>query len=142
MQVILSKVLYRRISRNLWISTLLITIFGGLTVFFHNKTFIFIKPTALYWLIALTIIISQLIGKNIIKSTLQKEVKLAEIDWRTLGYAWSLFFIALGGLNLFVAFYFSEYTWVRFKVFGTLGLLIAFTILSGGFIYLKDKKQR
>jgi len=142
MQLIMCLVIYRKVSRNLWISTLLITIFGGLTVFFHNKTFIFVKPTVLYWLIALFMLVSDLIGKNLLEKALAKEFTLNKQQWRTLAFAWSIFFVLLGIVNLFVAFYCSEYTWVRFKVFGALSMLLVFTIASGIFVYYHDKKQK
>ena len=71
-QVIFCKLKYKKISRNLWISTLLITLFGGLSVILQNKTFIMLKPTALYWLLAGFMFISQLLGKNYIKNALHK----------------------------------------------------------------------
>ena len=142
MQVIFCKLKYNKISRNLWISTILITLFGGLSVMLHNKTFIMLKPTALYWIIAGFMLISQLLGKNLIKATLHKEIHLAEAVWNKLSIAWSLFFIAMGALNIFVAFNYSEYTWVRFKVFGTITLILAFGVLSSLYVYLNTRKNK
>jgi intracellular septation protein len=51
--------------------------------------------------------------------------------WLTLNRAWSAFFFLMGALNLYVAFEFSEETWVNFKLFGSTGLLIAFVIIQG-----------
>ncbi|MBY0380245.1 MAG: septation protein IspZ [Burkholderiales bacterium] len=142
LQVLFCKLKYNKITRNLWISTILITLFGGLSVMLHNKTFIMLKPTALYWLIAGFMLISQLLGRNLIKSTLDKEIQLDDSVWNKLSIAWSLFFIAMGALNIFVVFNFSEYTWVKFKVFGTITLILAFGILSGLYVYLNTKKNK
>lgn len=141
-QVVFCKIRYKKISRNLWISTTLITLFGGLTVILHNKTFIMLKPTVLYWLLSGFMIISQLMGKNLIKSSLNREINLPDFAWNKLNIAWSSFFIAMGALNLFVAFNFSEYVWVKFKVFGTLTMLIIFSALSGLYIYFHNKSLK
>ncbi|MFN7094932.1 MAG: septation protein IspZ, partial [Burkholderiales bacterium] len=62
--------------------------------------------------------------------------------WAKLNSAWGLFFISLGGLNLYVAFNCSEYVWVKFKVFGGLMLTLAFVIICGIFIVLQQKKYK
>ncbi|MFN8769853.1 MAG: septation protein IspZ [Neisseriaceae bacterium] len=141
LQVILCKVYYKKITRNLWISTILITFFGGLTIILHNRTFIMIKPTVLYWILAGFLLISQLAGKNFIKNTLNKEFNLPDLAWKKLNIAWVLFLIAMGAINLFIAFNFTEYTWVKFKVFGALSMIIIFSILSGVFIYFNNNKE-
>ncbi len=51
--------------------------------------------------------------------------------WRQLNHAWAAFFFFMGGLNLYIAFEFSEETWVNFKLFGSTGLLIVFVIIQG-----------
>jgi intracellular septation protein len=141
-QVIFCKIKYKKITKNLWVSTILITVFGGLTVILHNRTFVMLKPTVLYWIIASSMLIGQLMGKNIIKLTLEKELKLPESVWNKLNASWGLFFIVLGALNLFIAFNFSEYMWVKFKVFGTLSLVMTFVIISGLFVYLTTKHTK
>ncbi len=140
-QVLFCQYKYKKITRNLWISAILMTIFGGLTIFLHNKTFIMLKPTALYWILAIAMIVGQLLNKNFIKSALGKEIHLQDSQWNKLNIAWSLFFIALGVVNLFVAFNYSEYTWVRFKVFGALSMLILFSIVSMVYLYLANNKN-
>jgi intracellular septation protein len=56
---------------------------------------------------------------------------IARNTWSQLNLAWSIFFFAMGALNLYVAFQFSEDTWVNFKLFGTTALLIVFVIAQG-----------
>jgi len=55
----------------------------------------------------------------------------ARNTWSQLNLAWSIFFLLMGALNLYVAFQFSEDTWVNFKLFGTTALLIVFVIAQG-----------
>ena len=63
----------------------------------------------------------------------------ATVQWRGLNLVWVLFFAALGGLNLFVAYTFSEDTWVKFKVFGLLGITMAFLVIQS--VWLMSKMQ-
>lgn len=139
-QLLLYKIKFNHISKNTWISTILITVFGGLTVILHNKTFVMLKPTVLFWLIGISLLIGQAIGKNMIKLTFNKEVDLSERIWNRLNIAWGLYFIFLGILNLFIAFNFSEYMWVKFKVFGSLTLTFIFTLICIVVVSIYRKK--
>ncbi|HMT02132.1 MAG TPA: septation protein IspZ, partial [Burkholderiales bacterium] len=80
------------------------------------------------------------IGKNMIKLTFNKEVDLSERIWNRLNIAWGLYFIFLGILNLFIAFNFSEYMWVKFKVFGSLTLTFIFTLICIAVVSIYRKK--
>lgn len=140
-QLLISKLLYKHVTKNNLISTLLITIFGGLTVIFHNKTFVMLKPTVLYWIFAISLAISAKIGKNGIKLLLNEQFKLPEKTWNQLNLLWVFFFVLMGIINLIVAFNFSEYVWVKFKVFGGIGLMLVFTLITGLFIYSKSKES-
>jgi len=127
---------HRKIDAMQWVSLVLIVVFGSLTIFLHDKTFIQLKPTALYWLFSGTLLISaQFFQKNWIQVLMGKQITLKphsqKSAWQKLNYAWSLFFILMGALNLYVAFEYSEDTWVNFKLFGSTGLLIVFIILQG-----------
>lgn len=140
-QLLLCKMKYKLISKNTWISTILITIFGGLTIFLHNKTFVMLKPTVLMWIIGTSLLVGQIAGKNGIKLMLGKEIHIPDSTWNKLNIAWGLFFILMGILNLFVAFNYSEYVWVKFKVFGTFGCSLVFMIISVIVIMISKKKQ-
>ncbi len=122
-QLLAYQILYKRIGKNTWISTILITVFGGLTIAFHNKTFVMLKPTVLYWIFATTLLVSAKMGKNAIQLLLQEHCKLKPELWKQLNYFWVIFFVALGFLNLAVALNCSEYVWVKFKVFGEFGVI-------------------
>lgn len=140
LQLGLTKILYKTISKNIWLSTILITVFGGLTIAFHNKEFIMIKPTILYWIFAAGIIIADKMGKGPIKSLLQEQIKLPDSAWQIVNYLWVGFFFVMGVLNLAVAYYFDEFIWVKFKVFGGLSLTFVFMIITGIIIQTKLKK--
>jgi intracellular septation protein len=62
---------------------------------------------------------------------IQLKTERSHSVWHQLNHAWALFFFFMGALNLYIAFEFSEETWVNFKLFGSTGLLIVFVIIQG-----------
>jgi intracellular septation protein len=132
----------RKVDLMLWISLALVVVLGGLTVWFHSETFIKWKPSALYWAMGLTFWISQAVfDKNLLRSLLGHQMDLPLRVWHRLNFAWIAFFATMGVLNLWVAYSFSTATWVNFKLFGGLGLMLAFTVAQGIVLsrYLKDE---
>ncbi len=119
----------------LWISLIIITVFGGATIYFHDEQFIKLKPTILYWCFAVALLASSLLlKKNPIKSMLGKQLTLPETVWSRLNLAWGVFFLLMGGLNLYIGANFPLAFWVNFKLFGFLGLMLVFVI--GQSLYL------
>jgi intracellular septation protein len=128
-QIIWAKLHYKKVDNTLWISAILVTTLGGMTLYFQNDAFIKWKPTLLYWTFATLLIGARLFtDKNIIKMMMGKEINLPESIWNKLNIAWAIFFSFLGALNLYVAFNFSIDTWASFKLFGTMGLMFGFII--------------
>ncbi len=118
-----------------------IVILGGATLFFRNELFIKWKPTALYWVLAFALVISQFIGnKPLMQRLLEQNVALPTKIWHQLNLSWALFFAAMGIANLYVVYHFDTDTWVNFKLFGTLGLTLVFIVLQG-FYMAKHFKQ-
>ena len=126
-------------------STILLLVFGAASLYFRNATLFYWKPTVFYWAAGLGFLASQFIMK---KPLVQKFFEVAgdlpteqleDREWRLLNLVWVLFFAALGGLNLFVAFTFSEDTWVKFKVFGLLGITLVFLVVQS--FWLMSKMQ-
>jgi len=118
----------------------LVIVLGGATVLFQDKTFIQWKPTVVNWLFAIAFLGSQFIGaKSLVQRMMEANVSLPDPIWGRLNLAWVVFFLIMGGLNLFVAFTMSEETWVNFKLFGMLGLTLIFIILQG--VYLSRHVQ-
>ena len=118
-----------------------IVVLGGATLFFKNELFIKWKPTALYWVLALALVISQFIGnKPLMQRLLEQNVVLPTKIWHQLNLSWALFFAAMGIANLYVVYHFNTDTWVNFKLFGTLGLTLVFIVLQG-FYMAKYFKQ-
>lgn len=123
---------HRKVDNMLWVSLGVIVVFGGATLLLHNETFIKWKPTVLYWLFASVLAGSALFfGKNLIRSMMEKQVALPDFVWNRLQTSWIIFFAAMGVLNLYVAFNFSTDTWVSFKLFGGIGLMVLFVLAQG-----------
>lgn len=136
-QIIYLKLRKRKVEPMLWISLVIIVIFGGATIYFASEEFIKWKPTVLYWLFGLALLASNLVwGKNLIRAMMEKQIRLPEVVWGRLNYAWVVFFVVMGVVNLYVAFWggFTTATWVSFKLFGSMGLMFLFVI--GQSIYL------
>jgi len=133
-----------KVDTMLWVSLALVVVFGGATLILHDETFIKWKPTILYLLFAGTLFGSaQFFGKNLIRAMLGEQVQLPEPLWVRLNYAWVGFFAVMGVLNLWVAFNFSTDTWVSFKLFGGMGLMIVFIVLQGVVLarYLPEEQE-
>ena len=125
----------KKVDLMLWISLGLVVVLGGLTVWLHSETFIKWKPTGLYWAMGLSFLISQtLLGRNLLKIMLGEQMQLPELVWQRLSLAWVAFFAAMGLINLWVAYNFSTATWVNFKLFGGIGLMLLFTLAQGLYI--------
>jgi intracellular septation protein len=123
---------HRKVDTMLWVSLGLVSVFGGATLLLHDENFIKWKPTILYWLFAVVLLGSAtLFGKNLIRSMLEQQLQVPDSLWVRLNLAWVGFFSIMGCANLFVAFNYSTDTWVNFKLFGTMGLMIIFIIAQG-----------
>lgn len=81
----------RKISGMLWASFAIVTVFGGMTLFLHDETFIKWKPTVLYWVLALAFIVSRCFGKDLIRALLGAQMTLPEAVWNRLNWAWTGF---------------------------------------------------
>ncbi len=122
----------KEIGPMLWVTLVIITVFGGATIYFHNENFIKWKPTVLYWLFASALLIAQYgFNTNIMRKLMGKELTLPDDVWNKVNISWAIFFAAFGVLNLYVAYNFSTQTWARFKVFGWVVLTIIFVIAQG-----------
>jgi len=118
-------------------STIFLLVFGGAALYFRNADFIYWKPTAFYWVVAVAFLLSLWIGeKPLVRRFLEMggelpTEKIASNDWRRLNLVWVLFFAVMGIANIYVAYNFSEKFWVNFKVFGLLALTFIFMLAQG-----------
>ncbi len=121
----------RKLNKIYAASTVLVLILGSATLLLRNPLFLYWKPTVLNWAIGLAFLGSQFIGeKPFAQRMLGSATSLEENQWRRLNQIWVVFFLFIGGINIYVAYTFSEPTWVKFKLFGMLGLTLLFVIVQ------------
>jgi intracellular septation protein len=134
----------RKVETMMWVSLAIIVVFGGATLALHDETFIKWKPTVLYWLFGAVIAAADLLfRRNIIRAMLGGQVRMPDAAWARLNWSWAAFFAFMGAANLYVAFNFSTDTWVNFKLFGGMGLMLVFVLLQALFFarYIEEKKE-
>ena len=125
----------KKVEKVLLFNGIMITFLGGLTILLQDKMFIMWKPSVLYWTFALILLFSNLfLKKNLVQMALGKQVELKGKFWNVINWYTSIFFVLLGFINLYVAYNFSEDTWVNFKLFGITGLLFIYMIFLGLYI--------
>jgi intracellular septation protein len=118
-----------------WVSLAIITLFGGATLLTHDETFIKWKPTILYWLMGGALLGGQLLFKrNLLMKIMSAQLNLPDPIWLRLLFAWVAFFAVMGVVNLWVAFNFDTDTWVNYKLFGGMGLMIVFVLLQAMYL--------
>lgn len=143
-QIVWVRVRHGHVDKMLWTSLALVIVFGGMTLIFHDETFIKWKPTVLYWLFATVLLGAWLFaGKNLIRQAIGEKFELPDPVWQRLNLSWVAFFAAMGGANLFVAFNFPTETWVNFKLFGGMGLMFAFIVAQSMVLskYVQEDKK-
>ena len=126
--VVISYILEKRIPIMPTLGAGIVVIFGGLTIIFDNKIFIFMKPTIINIIFAAILYGGIILKKPLLKYLLGSALKLEEQGWTTLTQRWAAFFIALAVLNEIVWRTMSEEFWVSFKVFGILPITFIFTM--------------
>ncbi len=114
-------------------STLLVVLFGGMTIAFQDPAFIQWKPTLLYWLFAAILLFGRIGKKDYIKKVFNG-INMPDQAWKTVENFCLIFLVLIGVINLFVAYTFSMDIWVDFKLFGLLGLTLLFTIGLGFYV--------
>ena len=113
------------------IGAIVISLFGGLTLYFDNPIFIYMKPTIVNIIFAGILIVSNIyFNKNFLKLFLQTAFQLNDEGWKILNFRWAYFFIFLAILNEIVWRTQPETTWVNFKVWGMLPITIIFTAMQ------------
>jgi intracellular septation protein len=134
----------KKIDAMLWVSLVIILLFGGATIWLHNEIFIKWKPTVLYWLFCVALLLSAwVLKKNLMQLLLGGQLALPDKIWSQLNLLWASFFAIMGLVNLYVAYDFSTNVWVNFKLFGLTGLTLAFILFQAWFFsgHLREKEQ-
>lgn len=115
-------------------STVFLLIAGALTLYFRNPLFLYWKPTVFYWAVAAAFLGSFWVGDKPLVQRFFGLVegmpfeKITHANWNRLNIVWVAFFVAAGILNIYVAYNYTEATWVKFKVFGLMALTFVFMV--------------
>jgi len=126
---------HRKVEKMHLITLVIVLVFGGLTLILQDPVFIKWKPTVVNGLFAVAFLGSQFIGKKtLVERMMSTQIELPSAVWRRLNLTWVAFFVVSGAANIYVAYNFSEDTWVNFKLFGVLGLTFAFIIIQAFYI--------
>ena len=110
------------------IGGILITFFGGLTIYFDNPIFIYIKPAIINILFGFALLFGKYFTKEpVLKKIMGKSIRLSNFGWELLNRRWMFFFFGLAVLNECIWRTQTEEFWVNFKVWGMLPITIVFT---------------
>lgn len=132
-----------KVDKMLWVSLVLVVVFGGMTLIFQDETFIKWKPTILYWVFSGSMAFATLVlKKNPMRALLGEQLTLPDPVWNKVTLSWIAFFLFMGALNLVIAFNFPTDVWVNFKLFGGMGLLLVFVLGQGLMLskYVEEEK--
>ncbi len=136
LQVLISLVWKKKLDKQQLVTLIVFVIFGSMTLYFHNPIFVKWKPTIIFWVFAVSFLMSQLFMKKTLIQRMLEHLLDGQSDpipryvWARLNLAWTGFFFFLGSINLYVAYSYSTEAWVNFKLFGVLGMLILFSFFQ------------
>jgi len=117
----------RRVEKVHLVTLALLVTMGGVTLLLQDEIYIKWKSTVFFWVLAVAFLGSQFIGhKTLVQRFFDSKFEPPAKVWAVLNLAWSVFFLCLGALNLYVVYNFSTDAWVNFKLFGLTGLMFIF----------------
>jgi intracellular septation protein len=128
--LLVSYVLTRQVAIMPVVTAIIVVVFGGLTLFLHDATFIKVKPTIIYALFGGVLIGGLIFNKPLLGIVFDSLFHLTEEGWRKLTWRWAIFFLALAVLNEIAWRNTSTNVWVDFKVFGVMPLTFLFGALQ------------
>ena len=118
-----------------WVSLVIIVLFGGATLITQDETFIKWKPTILYWLMGGVLLVGHaFFNRNFLRMLMGSQLNLPDPVWRKLMFSWAGFFVVMGVINLWIAYNFDTDTWVSYKLFGGMGLMLLFILAQALFL--------
>ncbi|AWN37011.1 septation protein A [Methylobacterium radiodurans] len=133
--------LVRRLPVMPLVSGVVVVVFGGLTLYLQDKTFIMVKPTIVNTLFGVVLLGGLAFGKPLLAVVLDSMFSLTDEGWRKLTFRWGLFFLALAALNEVVWRTQTEDFWVNFKVFGIMPITVVFALAQTPLLTRYERKD-
>ncbi len=125
--VAVSYLAVRRLPLLTLLAAALVLLFGGVAILLGDDSFYKMKPTVLYALFAIALLVARTFGRYLLKFAFEDVWKLTELGWQKLTTQYAIFLLIMAALNEVIWRSCSEDVWVAFKVFGGVGLVLAFT---------------
>jgi len=126
--LVISKIVFKHLPVMPFVSGVVVMVFGSLSIWLQDETFIKMKPTIVNTLFGVVLLGGLLFGKSLLGYVFNAAFQLDETGWRKLTFRWGIFFLFLAVLNEVVWRHFSNDAWVNFKVWGTMPITILFTL--------------
>jgi intracellular septation protein len=148
LQVVINRWWVGKWDKKQLLTLFIFVLFGGMTLYFHNPIFVKWKPTIVFWVFALVILIYQLftsrpLMQRLMQNMLEDKASIPLHIWSKINVAWAFFFLVLGAINLYIAYFYSNDAWVNFKFYGITLALFIFSLFQTLFLfrYLPEKKH-
>ncbi|OGT68917.1 MAG: septation protein A, partial [Gammaproteobacteria bacterium RIFCSPHIGHO2_12_FULL_45_9] len=130
----------RRVEPLHWVTLGLVWVLGGSTLLLHDVRFIQWKPTLVYWIFCAVLLFTHFFRrKTLLESLMDGRLSLPRGVWRGFNITWAVFFLIMGGMNLFFAYQYSLAVWVNFKLFGTLGATVLLMTIQGIYLWRRHR---
>ena len=139
--LVVSYVKLKRVPIMPLVTAVIVVVFGGLTFYFNDTTFIKMKPTVLYSLFAAALFFGLAFRRPILQVMFDGALNLTDAGWRILSWRWAFFFVLLAAINEYVWRHYSESAWVTFKSFGFMPLTIVFALAQTPVILKHERKD-
>jgi intracellular septation protein len=139
--ITVSAIVMKRLPIMPLVTGVFVIVFGGLTIYLQNETFIKVKPTIVNLLFATALGVGLLLGRSLMKIMLGEVIQLRDEGWRLLTLRWAGFFFMLAILNEVVWRLFSTETWAAFKLFGVMPITFLFMMSQIGLLQKYQLQQ-
>ncbi|ELA08386.1 intracellular septation protein A [Moraxella macacae 0408225] len=125
-----------KLNKQQWVTLILTILFCGLSLAFNNDIFIKWKSVVINSVFAIALLISVIINKPLLKFAMNQFFQLSNKGWQNLTLAWVGYFVIMAGLQYYFAFFSSNETWINFKTYGWIPVMLIFMV--GQFAVLKN----
>ncbi len=134
-QLLITRIFQRKWDKKQGITLAIFMIFGGMTLYFHDPIFVKWKPTIIFWIFAVVLLITQFFTKKplmqrMMESMLEARGQVPQSVWKYVNFFWALFFSVMGAVNLYIAYTYNDDVWVNFKFYGITISFLVFSIIQ------------